>query len=110
VNSYLKFISERGMPLDKFGIKGIALKKLDALQLIQKLEHTGTAILGGDVLKLVNDRIEHTYDSWHCDRLLNETDDEYAQRALAIASEYIRAYQEPNKNDIWYLVVISRAL
>lgn len=63
-------------------------------------------ILGGDVYKLVNGRIESTSDSWYCDRKESEPSYDYVVRSYHIACDYIRDY--PGKANTFFSIVIEQ--
>lgn len=90
--------------LEDIGINGIAYSRNKALKIAEKYYHSNRAILGGDVYKLENGRIELTSDSWYCDRNSSETLSEYTTRCYLAATDYISKYPT-NANHLFGFVV-----
>lgn len=98
--SYLNFIKEKGRPLSEInpGSDEIALAVDDALQAIELLKDIQTAILGGDILSEDSGELiyayqlwgeEYHYLNWYCDRIDNESEDDYLRRSYILAKEGI---------------------
>ncbi|TYR31205.1 hypothetical protein FXV77_21380 [Sphingobacterium phlebotomi] len=98
--SYLNFIKEKGRPLSEInpGSDEIALAVDDALQAIELLKDIQTAILGGDILSEDSGELiyayqlwgeEYHYLNWYCDRIDNESEDDYLKRSYILAQEGI---------------------
>jgi len=98
--SYLNFIKEKGRPLSEInpGSDEIALAVDDALQAIELLKDNQTAILGGDILSEDSGELiyayqlwgeEYHYLNWYCDRIDNESEDDYLKRSYILAKEGI---------------------
>lgn len=98
--SYLNFIKEKGRPLSEInpGSDEIALAVDDALQAIELLKDNQTAILGGDILSEDSGELiyayqlwgeEYHYLNWYCDRIDNESEDDYLRRSYILAKEGI---------------------
>ena len=85
-------ILSRGISLDSLGVRNWALRRDDALHAIHELEAFGIAILGGDVYKLVGEKAEQTYDSWHCEQGSDESDSVFSKRSSDKAKSYICSY------------------
>ena len=75
------------------GIRNWALSKNQAIAAIEKLEHMGVAILGGDVLVLTEPRYDYSYDNWNCEQQLGESKTEFVRRSAEIARNYIENYK-----------------
>lgn len=77
------------------------------MEFLNSDESNNYAILGGDVLRIVGDRMEYTYDSWSVSgkRHPSEPFQDYVARCKAHALQYISAY--PVKNDIVFSLVMS---
>ncbi|KJH79019.1 Imm40 family immunity protein [Pseudomonas sp. ES3-33] len=82
-------ILNRGIFLDRWGVRNWALARDDALHAIYELQALGIAILGGDVYQLVGENAEQTYDSWHCDQGPDESDSVFLKRSSDKAKSYI---------------------
>ena len=85
-------VLSRGISLDNIGGRNWALGCDDALHAIYELEAFGIAILGGDVYKIVGEKAEQTYDSWHCDQGPDESDSVFSKRSSDKAKSYICCY------------------
>jgi hypothetical protein len=121
--SYLNFIREKGRPVSEInpGSDEIALAVDDALQAIELLENSQTAILGGDVLSEDKGELiyayqlwgeEYHYLNWYCDRMDNESEDVYLKRSYNIAKEGIvnasKTAERLNKK--CYVVIVAVSL
>ncbi|KPW73761.1 MULTISPECIES: Imm40 family immunity protein [Pseudomonas syringae group] len=95
-------ILSQGKSLNHLGVRNWALGHDEALLAIHELEALGIAILGGDVYKLVSDKFEHTYDSWHCDQEVDECDSIFLKRSSDKARSYILNY--PTDEGLFILV------
>ncbi len=91
ISKYLNFISEKGRPILEInpGSEERALKVDDALQAIELLHNTQSAILGGDILSDDSGKLAYTYENWYCEKLDNESQTDYVNRSYNIARNYI---------------------
>src|SRR6218665_838680 len=100
ISMYLDFLKEKGKPLSEInpGSDEIALTVNDALQALELLIDSQTAILGGDILSEENNELayayqlwgeEYQYLNWHCDKNDNESKADYLQRSYVLAREAI---------------------
>lgn len=96
--NYLNFIKEKGRPVSEInpGSDEMALAVDDASQAIELLKNSQTIILGGDILSEDNGELiyayqlwgeEYHYLNWYCDRMGNESKDDYLKRSYDIARE-----------------------
>ena len=81
-----------GVPLEKFGVQNFGLTREQALSVLDKFRCSGIAILGGDVYRISNGKLEPTYDNWYCDRENSENIDDYTRRSIQKANEFISSY------------------
>ena len=81
-----------GRCLESIGIKNWALEKKEALCVLRQFLDLGIPVLGGDVYVEKNNTIESTYDSWHCDLALAESQLEFIIRSNVVARNYIETY------------------
>jgi len=88
------------------GVNGFAYPRKEALKIANRYFNSNKSILGGDVYKLVNGRIESTSDSWYCDRKVSESSYDYVVRSYHIAYDYIRDY--PDKANTFFSIVIEQ--
>ncbi|OAV76281.1 hypothetical protein Barb7_00023 [Bacteroidales bacterium Barb7] len=101
ISIYLKFLKERGRPLSEInpGSDETALSVSDALLALNILKDNQLIILGGDILsedeqgKLVYVihywGYEYCYLDWYCNRINNESENEYKKRSYDIAKRSI---------------------
>jgi hypothetical protein len=99
-STYLDFLKEKGRPLSEInpGSNERALTVNDALQALELLIDSRTAILGGDILSEENNDLvyayqlwgkEYHYLNWYCDKSGNESSENYLQRSYVLAREGI---------------------
>lgn len=98
--TYLDFLKEKGKPLSEInpGSDEIALTVSDALEALELLRDSQTAILGGDILSEENNGLiyayqfwgeEYQYLNWYCDKNDNESRTDYLRRSYLLAKEGI---------------------
>lgn len=98
--NYLDFIKLKGRPLSEVnpGSDEIALTVDDALHALELLKSTHTAILGGDIFSENNGELiyayqlwgaEYHYLNWYCDRMSQESKEDYLKRCYNVAREGI---------------------
>ena len=96
----------KSVSLELLGVNGFAYPRKEALKIANRYFNSNKPILGGDVYKLVNGRIESTSDSWYCDRKESESSYDYVVRSYHIACDYIRDY--PDKANTFFSIVIEQ--
>ena len=96
----------KSVSLEPLGVNGFAYTRKEALKIANGYFNSNKPILGGDVYKLVNGRIESTSDNWYCDRKESESLYDYVVRSYHIACDYIRDY--PDKTNIFFSIVIEQ--
>ncbi len=96
---------KNGLSLKEIGVNNWALRKNDALKVLQKFEEMQVAILGGDVCELKDGIIQYNYDSWHCDRLKEESDHDFVMRSIQDTKRYIEVYTVTNDDKIFFAFV-----
>lgn len=101
ISAYLDFLKKKGKSLSEInpGSDEIALTVNDALQALELLKDSQTAILGADILSEdENGKLaysihvwgyEYNYLNWYCDKNDNESREEYLQRSYKLAKEGI---------------------
>lgn len=89
------------------GVSGSVWDRELLLDFLNSDESDNYAILGGDVLRIVGNKMEYTYDSWSVSgkRHPSETFQDYVARCKAETFQYISSY--PDKNDIVFSLVMS---
>lgn len=96
----------KSVSLELLGVNGFAYPRKEALKIVNEYFNSNKPILGGDVYKLVNGRIESTSDSWYCNRKESETLYDYVGRSYHITCDYIRNY--PDKTNTFFSIVIEQ--
>ena len=96
----------KSVSLEPLGINGFAYLQNEALKIANGYFNSNKPILGGDVYKLVNERIESTSDSWYCDRKETETLYDYVVRSYYVTCDYIRDYRD--KTNTFFSIVIEQ--
>ena len=96
----------KSVSLELLGVNGFAYPRKEALKIANGYFNSNKPILGGDVYKLVNGRIESTSDSWYCDQKESESSYDYVVRSYHIACDYIRDY--PGKANTFFSIVIEQ--
>ncbi|MDY4042444.1 MAG: Imm40 family immunity protein [Marinifilaceae bacterium] len=92
--------------LKELGIYHCAFTREKALQVISKLKKANIGILGGDVLKLMDDgSIEFTNNNWSCNHKTGESHEHFVERSYYIAQEFIENYL-PDKPDIFLFDIV----
>lgn len=99
---YLNFLREKGRPLSEInpGSEEVALNVDDALQALNLLGVDQVVILGGDILsEKENGSLVYAYQlwgseyaclDWYCDKLVNESQEDYAKRSYNSAKKGIK--------------------
>lgn len=89
--------------LEIIGINEYAWKKNEIIKILEILRKERIAVLGGDVYRIVDNKIEFTYDSWY---LNNDGDLDFVERSLDKAFSYVQEYEKANNRskNIYVLV------
>lgn len=94
---YEALLARAGTPLDQFnpGSGAYALDRRVAVEAIEALHGTNRVILGGDVVKIVEGRLQYT-DSWFVERKSTESDASFATRSREYARRYVEGFWSPS--------------
>lgn len=87
-----------------------AWTKEDAQTLIRAIMRDHIGILGGDVYKLNQDRLEPLYDNWSCEPVDTETEEEYYSRSKIESLNYIENYAIENEENIIFSITFTEKL
>jgi len=98
--------SKNGVSLEELGVNNCGLTKLEALEVLSELESNNTPLLGGDVYLKNGKEVNSTYDNWYCDRIKNESIEEFVTRSLSKAKEYIMSYKNDSSGEVLFALVI----
>ena len=95
------------MPISIEGVTGFVWKRDLLLDFLKSEESNYYAILGGDVIRVLGNKMEYTYDNWSVagPRLPSESFQKFAARCKEQTCKYVTAY--PLKDDIVFKLVIS---
>jgi hypothetical protein len=103
---YLSILQDKGISLSELGLKEIALYKHSALEAIEELRASNTPILGGDMYRLINGRMEDTYKNWYCQRSDYNTYKEYMETSWKISEDFILGQKESSSTPNYYVLVV----
>lgn len=105
IKEYFSFTKQKGKSVSEInpGSSEVALNVKDALFAIELVKNADTPILGGDVLSEYQGKLIYAYEywgnqyiylNWYCDKINNESQNEYCNRSYNIAKEAITAAKE----------------
>ena len=97
-------LAARAQSLADIGLREAGWQRTDALAVLERLQGSAVAVLGGDVLRVEGNRPQHTYDNWHVEPVEGESFATYAARSQAGAAEYITRYPEKDGRYLYVLV------
>jgi hypothetical protein len=94
VDRYQQLLRTRGVSLQAFGLRDIALEREDAISALEFLREDSVPVVGGDVYCQRDGRIELAYANWHCDPNAGEPPGDYLSRSVVAAEHYIKRFPE----------------
>lgn len=106
-----KAVLDKAIHSEISGIVNITFLKKDILEILQNGDLSDFAILGGDVMKLDEEKNVYgpTYDSWYVSkRKTGESFKDFCQRCSNEAIRYIEKY--PDTNGIVFMPVIENEI
>ena len=71
-----------------------ALTRPQAIEALQELLRRGVPVAGGDVYLDVDGSLSPTLDDWHCNRLRDESSEDYLIRSHRTSVNFIERYPE----------------
>jgi len=102
-------ITREAISLERYGLNDLAWNKEDAKFLIRAIMKDQIGILGGDVYKLTDNRLEALYDNWACDPIETESEEEYYLRSKTEALDYIENYSaQPGENIVFSITFTEK--
>ena len=108
MNNLFKFdLENQGIDLKCLGSTGIAWSSNIILEILDFAFKEKINILGGDVLKIIDNKLDYTYDNWAIS--VNnqiETKPELIERSYYESRNYIKKYLI-NKNELFYFFVLT---
>ncbi len=89
------------------GINDIAFDKRNAFLFIELVKKEIIPILGIDVFRLVNEKVNYSSDyySWYCERNSGEPYNEYAIRSCIEARKYIENFETIKEIPVFEIVI-----
>lgn len=108
---FFAFVRVKGRSLSEInpGSDEWALTSSDAIHALELLAGTTIAVLGGDVLTDPDGKLGYTDDSWYCERVPNEKDDEYVRRSQSVAHQFIETLLKRGQKDALFVLVTGGA-
>jgi hypothetical protein len=101
-------ICAQRIPLDiDVGVYEDAWTRRAARKVIEAIEGSNVAILGGEVLRRAAGCISYTYDNWDSHRAEREEFGAYAVRSRRETRAYIDAYPDPEDGTVLYVMVFA---
>ena len=95
---------ETSKSLKQIGISNLAWNWENVIKVILFLKKSNYLILGGDVYKNTNDKLESTFDSWYYNTCTKDLVTESCNKAI----NYINEYHNKNGNGFYYSSVIKK--
>ena len=83
---------KNSISLEQYGLNDLAWDQESAKTLIYSILEDKIGILGGDVYKITERRLEPLYDNWSCEPNENESQEEYYLRSKNMSLKYIKDY------------------
>lgn len=99
------------MSFEKFGLNDLAWKKEDAINLIKSLLKDKIGILGGDVY-LINpsNHLEFLYDNWACERVEDESNNDFYSKSKLESLKYIEKYPVGKNENIFFSITFTEQI
>jgi Immunity protein 40 len=89
------------------GSQEVALPRGLAIQALNCLVGTSVGVAGGDVLKISNGGLEYVYANWHCDQRGGETSQQYADRSVRQAIDYVKNFAPAGGYEPLFVLVLA---
>lgn len=104
---YLEVLKNKGHSLKEIGSNEVGLSRSAALEAIRSLRKSQAAILGGNVVRVINQRPEYGVENWYVQQQSSEPLVDYLKRSLDTAEKYIREFPDVEDGTILYTLVVS---
>ncbi len=98
-------VRSRAKSLRELGLSEIAWARDDALRILDMLQKRESPVYGGDVYAERKGQLEHTFDSWHSEPIVGESQRAFARRSCNESRAYIEKYPH-EKNATSYFVLV----
>jgi hypothetical protein len=96
--------------LSVIGVEELVWRPEDAAQVLELLQPTEIAVLGGDVYVERSGRFEPSYENWYAERDPQELPSAFATRSQFIAREYLANLMKSGAADYWITLVLSEPI
>lgn len=100
-------IMQNSISLEKYGLNDLAWSKEDAQNLIGAIMNDNVGILGGDIYKLNQDKLEILSDNWYCEPM--KTAEDY-MRSKVQSLNYIKKYPVEKDENIIFSITFTEQL
>lgn len=100
---------ERGIPLRQWnpGSEEVAFDREASLKVLEALGGSEIAVLGGDVVRLIQGRLKYVHQDWTCNRSAGESPRDYVNRSQLVACEYIRKFRPAEGYEPLFVLVLA---
>lgn len=107
---YVELRNSCGICLDQINVGSdeVAFPTGVALEALGLLKETSIAVLGGDVLRFVDDNLEYAYANSYCKILEEEESKSYAQRSRHEAVAYVEKFVGVGGFEPLFVFVLSQ--
>lgn len=100
-------LSRHARSLEDLGLNEVAWPSRVVSRVLQALQASGAAVLGGDVYAEEGGTLRPLLEGWHCDRLRGESVSAYVRRSWKEASEYVNRYPRIPHRDVYFVLVVD---
>ena len=102
-------IKERGIPLGQWnpGSEEFALDKESAIRALETLEGSNIAVLGGDVVRILQGRLKYVYAQWSSERRNGEDSKNFAMRSRREALDFVLTFRPMEAYEPLFVFVLS---
>jgi hypothetical protein len=104
-----ELIKKRGVPLSQWnpGSEEVAFDKEASLKVLEMLESSSIAVLGGDVVCIMQNQLKYVYAPWECKRNIGELPLEYAKRSRDMAFKYVQNFRPAKEYQPLFVLVLQ---
>jgi len=102
-----KSLLSQARSLEHLGLKEVAWPRGVVLEVLQAVQSSGAAILGGDVYADEGGVLLSRFEGWHCDRSRGESLPRYVRRSWKEARDYIGRYPTAPHRDMYFVLVVD---
>src|SRR5688572_444350 len=96
--------------LSALGVEELAWCPEDAFRVLELLQSTEIAVLGGDVYVKRSGKLEPSYENWYAEHAPDEVPSEFAIRSQSIAREYLENMMKSEAAGRWVTLILSEPM